>query len=107
LPSQHIRHLLLVDNRLRVGLSGCCRRCGCRRHLNLKHLKLLLEIDNCHCPLLELKVLLLDVVLEVYDRVHALIQHLTSGVLLLAEIVPPMLSIAEAVVRDLKLMALV
>jgi hypothetical protein len=24
--------------------------------------------------------LLLDVVLEVYDRVHALIQHLTSGV---------------------------
>jgi hypothetical protein len=46
----------------------------------LKHLKLLLEIGNRRCPLLELKVLLLDVMLEVYDRVHALIQHLTSSV---------------------------
>jgi hypothetical protein len=43
-------------------------------------LKLLLEIGNRRCPLLELKVLLLDVVLEVYDRVRALVQHLTSGV---------------------------
>jgi hypothetical protein len=40
----------------------------------------MLEISNRCCPLLELKVLLLDVVLEVYDRVRALIQHLTSGV---------------------------
>jgi hypothetical protein len=43
-------------------------------------MKLLLEISNYRCPLLELKVLLLDMVLEVYDRVRALIQHLTSGV---------------------------
>jgi hypothetical protein len=50
-------------------------RYGCGRHL-----KLLLEISNHRCPLLELKVLLLDVVLEVYDRVRALIQHLASGV---------------------------
>jgi hypothetical protein len=41
---------------------------------------LLLEIGDHHCPLLELKVLLLDVVLEVYDRVRVLVQHLTSGV---------------------------
>jgi hypothetical protein len=46
----------------------------------LKHLKLLLEIGNHCCPLLKLEVLLLDVVLEVYDRVRALVQHLTSGV---------------------------
>jgi hypothetical protein len=56
-------------------MSGCSR-CGCGRHLKLKQLKLLLEISNHRCPLLELKVLLL----EVYDRVRALIQHLTSGV---------------------------
>jgi hypothetical protein len=35
---------------------------------------------NHRCPLLELEVLLLDVVLEVYDRVRALVQHLASGV---------------------------
>jgi hypothetical protein len=75
MPSQHVCHLLLFNIRLRVGLSGCCRRCGCRRHL-----KLLLKIDNRRCPLLELKVLLLDVVLEVYVHVRALVQHLTSGV---------------------------
>jgi hypothetical protein len=46
----------------------------------LKHLKLLLKIGNCRYPLLELKVLLLNVVLEVYDRVRALIQHLTSSI---------------------------
>jgi hypothetical protein len=43
-------------------------------------MKLLLEIGNHRCPLLELKVLLLDVVLKVYDRVRALLQHLVSGV---------------------------
>jgi hypothetical protein len=58
----------------------CCRRCGCGRHLKLKHLKLLLKIGNCRCPLLEIKVLLLDVVLEVYDRVRALVQHLASDI---------------------------
>jgi hypothetical protein len=40
----------------------------------------MLKIGDHHCPLLELKVLLLDVVLEVYDCVHALIQHLASGI---------------------------
>jgi hypothetical protein len=47
------------------------------------------------------------VVLEVYDHMRALVQHLTSGVLLLVEVVPPVLSLAEAVVRDLKLTVLV
>jgi hypothetical protein len=75
MSSQHVLHLLLVNIRLCVGLSGCCRRYGCRRHL-----KLLLEIGNHYDPLLELKVLLLDVVLEVYDRVRALVQHLACGV---------------------------
>jgi hypothetical protein len=88
-------------------LSGCCRRRGCGRHLKPKHLKLLLEINNRHCPLLKLEVLLLDVVLEVYDRVRALVQHLVSGVYLLAKVVPPVLSLAEAVVRNLKLTVLV
>jgi hypothetical protein len=69
------RHLLLIDIRLCIGLSGCYRRCGCGWHL-----KLLLEIGDHRCPLLELTVLLLDVVLEVYDHVRALIQHLVSGV---------------------------
>jgi hypothetical protein len=73
-------HLLLVDIRLCVGFSGCCRRCGCGWHLKLKHLKLLLKIGDHHCHLLELEVPLLDVVLDVYDRMCALVQHLTSGV---------------------------
>jgi hypothetical protein len=47
------------------------------------------------------------VVLEVYDRMRALVQHLASGVELLAEVVPPMLSLTEAAVRDLKLTILV
>jgi hypothetical protein len=42
--------------------------------------KLLLEIGNHHCLLLELKVLVLDVVLKVYDRVRALVQYLARGV---------------------------
>jgi hypothetical protein len=48
--------------------------------LKLKHLKLLVEIGDRHYPLLELKVLLLNVVLEVYDRVRVLVQHLANGV---------------------------
>jgi hypothetical protein len=44
------------------------------------HLKLLLEISNRRCPLIELEVLLLDVVIKVYDRVSVLIQHLAGGV---------------------------
>ncbi len=55
-------------------------RRGCRWHLELMHLKLLLKIGNRRCPLLEVNVLLLDVVLEVYDRVRALVQDLVSGV---------------------------
>jgi hypothetical protein len=65
-------NLLLIDIRHCVGLSGCCW-CGW-------HLKLLLESGDHHCPLLKLEVLLLDVVLEVYDRVCAVVQHLTSDV---------------------------
>jgi hypothetical protein len=68
-------HLLLVDIRLCVGLSGCCRRCGCGWHL-----KLLLKIGDRRCPLIELNVLLLNVVLEVYDRVRVLVQHLARDV---------------------------
>jgi hypothetical protein len=68
-------HLLLVNIRLYVGLSGCCRHCECGWHL-----KLLLEIGDHRCPLLKLKVLLLNVVFEVYDRMRALVQHLMSDV---------------------------
>jgi hypothetical protein len=68
-------HLLIVDIRLCVRLSGCYGCCGCGWHL-----KLLLEIDDRRCPLLELKVLLLDVVLEVYDRMRALVQYLACDV---------------------------
>jgi hypothetical protein len=46
----------------------------------LKHLKLLLDLGNRRCPLLEIKVLPLDVVLKVYDRVRALLQHLASDI---------------------------
>jgi hypothetical protein len=80
MPSQHVRHLLLINIRLHIGLNGCCRRCRCRQHLKLKHLKLLLKIGNHRCPLLEFKVLLLDMVPEVYNHVRALVQHLASGV---------------------------
>jgi hypothetical protein len=68
-------HLLLVDIRLCIGLSRCYRRCRCGWHL-----KLLLKIGDHRCPLLELKVMLLNVVLEVYNRVRGLVQHLASGV---------------------------
>jgi hypothetical protein len=73
-------HLLLVNIRLCVGLSGCCGRCECGWHLKLKHLKLLLKIGDRHYPLLELKVLLLDVVLEVYDHVRVLVHNLARDV---------------------------
>jgi hypothetical protein len=64
-------NLHLIDIRHDVGLnSGCC---GCRWHLKLKHLNLLLKRGN-HCyPLLNLEVLLLVGVLEVYDRVSAVV----------------------------------
>jgi hypothetical protein len=88
-------HLLLIDIRHYVRLSDCYR---CGWHLKLKHLKLLLESDDHRCPLLELEVLLL----EVYDCVCALTQHLMSDIELLAEVVPPVLSLAEAAVHDLQ-----
>jgi hypothetical protein len=47
------------------------------------------------------------VVLKVYDRVCALVQNLASSVQLLAEVVPPMLSLAEVALHDLKLTVLV
>jgi hypothetical protein len=54
--------------------------CGCGWHLKLKRLKLLLESDD-HCrSLLEVKVLLLDMVLKVYNGVSTLVHHCVSGV---------------------------
>jgi hypothetical protein len=67
-------------------------------------LKLLLESGDHCCPLLEVKILLLDVVLNVYNRVGALVHHRASGVKLLTGIVPPVLSLTKAVVRDLQFM---
>jgi hypothetical protein len=54
-------HLLLIDIRHCIELSRCC---GCGWHL-----KMLLESGDRRCPLLKLEVLLLNVGLEVYDRV--------------------------------------
>jgi hypothetical protein len=65
--------ILLVGIRLNVGLSGGCGWC-----LKLKHLKLPLKGGDCHCPLLELEVLLLVGVLEVYNRIGAGV-HLLVG----------------------------
>jgi hypothetical protein len=63
-------NLHLVDIRHGVGINN--RFCGCRWHLNLLHKR-----DDHRCPLLELEVLLLVGVLEVYDRVSALVHQLT------------------------------
>jgi hypothetical protein len=60
-----------------VRLNGCC---GCGWCLKLKHLELLLESGDRHCPLLDFKVLLLDGMLEVYNRVGAGVHLLTSKV---------------------------
>jgi hypothetical protein len=70
-------HLLFINIRHCVRLSGCC---GCVWHLKLKHLKLLLESGDHRCPLLEVEVLWLNLVLEVYDRVYVVVQHLASSV---------------------------
>jgi hypothetical protein len=70
-------HLLLKNIRHCVRLSGCCRRGW---HLKLKHLKLLLESGNHHCPLLKVKIFLLNMVLKVYNHVGALVHHHESGV---------------------------
>jgi hypothetical protein len=73
-------HLLLIDIWHYIELSGCCGCYGCGWHLKLKHLKLLLESGDRHCPLLELEVMLLNMVLEVYDHVRALVHHLASDI---------------------------
>jgi hypothetical protein len=44
------------------------------------HLKLLLESVDRRCPLFELEVLLLNILLKVYDHLHALVQHLVSDI---------------------------
>jgi hypothetical protein len=55
---------------------------------------------------LRVKVLLLDMVLKVYDGVSTLVHHRASSVQLLTGMVPPMLGLAEAVVRNLQLAVL-
>jgi hypothetical protein len=88
-----------------VGLnSGCC---GCKWHLKLKHLNLLLKRGNHHCPLLKLDVLLLIGMLEVYDRVSALVHQLTWHIKLLTDVVPHVLGLTEVTVHDHQLPVLV
>jgi tartrate dehydratase alpha subunit/fumarate hydratase class I-like protein len=48
--------------------------------LKLKHLELQLESGDRRCPLLELEVLLLDGVLEVYNHMGAGVHVLTGEV---------------------------
>jgi hypothetical protein len=76
-------------------------------NLKLKHLNLLLKRGNHYCPLLKLEVLLLIGVLEVYDRVSALVHQLTRHIKLLMNVVSCMLDLAEVMVRDLQLPVLV
>jgi hypothetical protein len=75
--------------------------------LKLKHLNLLLKRGNHRCPLLKLEVLLLVGVLEVYDRVSALVHQLTRRMKLLTNVVPHVLGLSGATVRDLQLPVLV
>jgi hypothetical protein len=70
-------NLLLVDIRHNIVLSGCC---GCRRHLKLNHLNMLLKGGDHRCPLLKLEVPLLIGMLQVYYRVGTLVHHRMSGV---------------------------
>jgi hypothetical protein len=72
LDTSHNLHL--IDIRHGVGLNNGC--CGCKWHLKLKHLNLLLKRGNHHCPLLKFDIMLLVGVLEVYDRMSALIHQL-------------------------------
>jgi hypothetical protein len=48
--------------------------------MKLKRLKLLLKSGNHRCSLLEVKVLLLNMVLEEYNGVSTLVHHRTSDV---------------------------
>jgi hypothetical protein len=75
-PTTH-HNLLLINIRHCVGVSGCC---GCGWRLELVHLELLLKSGDRRCPLLKLKVLLLDGILEVYNHVGAGVHLLTGEV---------------------------
>jgi hypothetical protein len=68
---------------------------------------LLLKGGDRRCRLLELEVLLLHNMLKVYDRMGASVNNLTSGVELLAGVIPPTLGLAKAAVHDLQLIVLV
>jgi hypothetical protein len=97
-------NLLLFDIRHCIGLSRCC---GFGWRLELEHLELLLESGDHRCPLLKLEVLLLDGVLKVYNHVGVGVHLLMGEVKLLVVVVPPVLSLTEAVVCDLQLTVLV
>jgi hypothetical protein len=94
-------NLLLLHIRHNVRLSGCWWL------LKLQHLNLLLKGGDHCCPLLELEVLLLIGMLQVYDHVGALVHQVVSSVSLLTGVVPPMLGLAEAMVHNLPLAVLV
>jgi hypothetical protein len=94
-------NLCLVNIRHDVRLnSRCCER---RWHLKLKHMNLLLKKGDRRCLLFNLKVLLLDGVLEVYDHVSVLIHQLARRVKLLMNVLPRVLGLTEAIVQDLQL----
>jgi hypothetical protein len=67
----------------------------------------LLKRGDHPCPLLQLEVLLLVGMLKVYKRVGALVHQLMRCVKLLTNVVPHMLSLAEATARELLLLVLV
>jgi hypothetical protein len=94
-------NLHLIDIWHGVGLNSGCY--GCRWHLKLKHLNLLLKRGNHRCPLHKLEVLLLIGMLEVYDHVSALIHQLLRRVKMLTDVVPHMLDLTKVMVRDLQL----
>jgi hypothetical protein len=98
-PSLH-----LIDIQHGVGLNSGCY--GCRWNLKLEHLNLLHKRGNHHCPL-KLEILLPVGVLDLYDRVGTLIDHLPRCIKLLKNVVPCMLNITEAMIHDLQLLILV
>jgi hypothetical protein len=72
----------------------------------LKLQKLLLEVVDRLCPLLNLDILLLNGMLKVDDPVGMLIHLLTSDVEQLTCVVPPMLDLTKPMVSDLQLTVL-
>jgi hypothetical protein len=81
--------------------------CGYRWNLKLKHLNLLLKRGNHHYPRLKIEVLLLVGVLKVYDHMSALVHQLAWCVKLLTNVMPRVLDLTKATVRDLQLPVLV